>query len=193
MNNFRILVVDDDPVTRLLLEKKLTKADYEVSTAESGTKAIDLLSRQYFDVVLTDLMMPGGVDGIGVLESAQSKYSRTEVILITAYASVDNAVEAMKKGATDYLQKPINFEELMLRLEKISNLKKLTKAAGDLREAMDVTERNASLTIQDLEMTVSQLQNKLADIKQVLSKNGIDASKRVMTAQEILSSINLPS
>ncbi|MDY6974116.1 MAG: response regulator, partial [Thermodesulfobacteriota bacterium] len=189
MHNLKILVVEDDPVTRTLLERKLTNDDYEVSTAENGAAAVDLLSNQYFDVVLTDLMMPGGIDGIGVLESAKSRYSHTEVILVTAYASVDNAVEAMKKGAADYLQKPINCEELILRLEKISNLKKLAKAAGDLREAMDVTERNASLTIQDLEMTVSKLKNKLADIKQVLSKSGMDDSERVMSAQDMLSRV----
>ena len=146
-----------------------------------------IISEHSFDVVLTDLMMPGGVDGIGVLEAVKEKYSRTEVILITAYASVDNAVEAMKKGATDYLQKPINFDELFLRLDKISHLKKLMKDAGDLREAMDVTERSAGQTIQDLEMTVSQLQNSLFDVSHILSKNSIDAGTRVAMALDTLS------
>ena len=187
MTTLKILVVDDDPVTRLLLNKKLTKAEHEVETAENGVEAVDIISKCGFDVVITDLMMPGGVDGIGVLEAVKEKYSRTEVILITAYASVDNAVEAMKKGATDYLQKPINFDELFLRLDKISHLKKLMKDAGDLREAMDVTERSAGQTIQDLEMEVSQLQNSLFDVSHILSKKGIDAGTRVAMALDTLS------
>jgi len=89
---------------------------------------------------------------------------RTEVILITAFASVENAVEAMRKGAADYLQKPINHDELMLRLEKISSMNALIKNAGDLREAMDVTEQNAAATIQNLEMEISRLNRKLSEV-----------------------------
>jgi len=188
MNNLRILVVDDDPVTRLLLEKRLKNEDYEVETAEDGIEAVDLISKRYYDVVLTDLVMPGGVDGIGVLEAARARSDRTEVILITAYASVDNAVAAMKKGAADYLQKPINLDELMLRLEKIGNLRSLLKNASDLREAMDVTERNAGQTIQDMEMTVSRLRGKLSEVRDALTKEGIDPSGRVMIALRTLSS-----
>ena len=188
MKDLKILIVDDDPVTLKLLEKKLKKADYEVETAKNGIEAVQLISKKYYDVVLTDLMMPGGVDGIGVLEAVKERYSRTEVILITAFASVENAVEAMKKGAADYLQKPINFDEVFLRLDKISNLKKLVKDADDLREAMDVTEYNAARTIQELEMMVSKLDGKLAEINSVLAKQNIDTKKRVETALKMLSS-----
>ena len=129
MQSLKILVVDDDSVTRSLLSKRLAKADYEVTTAASGVEAVRLLAAEYYDVVLTDLMMPGGVDGIGVLESAKENHLKTEVILITAHGSIDNAIVAMKKGAADYLQKPINFDELSLRLEKIQNIKHLMKNA----------------------------------------------------------------
>ena len=69
---------------------------------------------------------------------------------------------AIQKGAVDYLQKPINFDELMLRLQRIKNMKKLVKDADDLREAMDITEFNAGQTIQNLELTVAQLQSQLS-------------------------------
>ena len=73
MQALKLLIVDDDPVTRSLLLKRLTKGEgeYEVETAEDGVAAVRLIARNYYDVVLTDLMMPGGVDGIGVLESAK--------------------------------------------------------------------------------------------------------------------------
>ena len=188
MKDLKILFVDDDPVTRMLMEKKMQIEEYETTIAVNGVEAVELISKYRFDVVLTDLMMPGGVDGIGVLQATKEKFPQTEVVLITAYASIDNAVTAMKQGAFDYLQKPINFDELFLLLDKISNLKKLDKAAGDLREAMDVTESNAAQTIQNLEMSVSKLNGKLAEIKSVLAKQNIDANKRVETALEILSS-----
>ncbi len=187
MKDLKILFVDDDPVTRKLMKIKLKMAEYELETAENGVEALNILAKRGFDVVLTDLMMPGGVDGIGVLEAVKEKYSRTEVVLLTAFASVENAVEAMKKGAADYLQKPINFDELFLRLDKISNLKKLVNDACDLREAMDVTESNAAQTIQDLEMSVSELNDKIFEIRHILSKENVDAAKRVSIALDVLS------
>ena len=185
MNNLKILVADDDPVTLLILEKNLKKVEYDVETARDGNEAFDLVSKYAYDVVLTDLKMPG-LDGIGVLEAVKAKHNRTEVILLTAHASVDSAVDAMRKGAADYLQKPVNTDELLIRLEKISNIKRLLKNAGDLRDAMDLTERSAARTIQDLEMRVSQLQDRISDIKNILSDEGIDSDGRIEEIRKIL-------
>lgn len=182
MQSIKILVVDDDPVTRNLLMKRLVKADYDVETAENGIEAVRKLTADYYDVVLTDLMMPGGVDGIGVLESAKEINLKIEVILITAHGSIDNAIVAMKKGAVDYLEKPINFDELFLRLEKIKNLKHLMKNANDLREAMDVTEQTSSETIQTLEMTVADLESQLSQIKAILSQQNVAPDQRIQMA-----------
>ena len=182
MQALKILVVDDDPVTRTLLLKKLQKADYEIDLAENGVEAVRMIANQFYDVVLTDLMMPGGVDGIGVLESAKEVSIKTEVVLITAHGSIDNAITAMKKGAVDYLQKPINFDELFLRLEKIRNLRHLMKNASDLREAMEVTEQTSSATIQNLEMTVADLEARLDSVRQILSQEHIPAEKRIQQA-----------
>jgi two-component system OmpR family response regulator len=182
MQALKILIVDDDPVTRSLLSKRLTKAEYEVRTAEDGVAAVHMIAENYYDVVLTDLMMPGGVDGIGVLETAKERNLKTEVILITAHGSIDNAIVAMKKGAVDYLQKPINFDELFLRLEKIQNLKHLMKNASDLREAMEITEQTSGETIQNLEMAVADLENRLNQIKTILGQEDLPAEERIRMA-----------
>ncbi|GAB6907861.1 Response regulator receiver protein [Desulfosarcina cetonica] len=186
MANLSILVVDDDPVTRALLTKRLANEDYTVETVENGLLAVDRLGQQFYDVVLTDLMMPGGVDGIGVLEAAKRINIKTEVILITAHASINNAIEAMKKGAVDYLQKPINFDELFLRLDKIRNLKMLIKNASDLREAMDVTEKTSAETIQDLEIMVADMNQRLTAVKTALAKTDIDAESRIRLVMQAL-------
>lgn len=184
MTSLKILVVDDDPVTRTLLTKRLIHQEHTVDIAEDGLVAIERIAQQFYDVVLTDLMMPGGVDGIGVLEEAKRVNIKTEVILITAHASVDNAIEAMKKGAVDYLQKPINFDELFLRLDKIRNLKMLIKNASDLREAMDVTEKTSAETIQDLEIMIAELNNRLASARAALLKENMAPETRIQMALE---------
>ena len=97
MGKLKILAVDDDPVTLLLIEKKLKRQGYDIETAKNGKEAVEYIEEQPYDVVLTDLMMPGSTDGIGVLDAVKIKYEKTQVILLTAYASVDTAVEAMKK------------------------------------------------------------------------------------------------
>ena len=186
MEILKVLIVEDDPVTRKLLEKKLVNEGYEVECANNGSKAIDLLSEKTYDVVLTDLMLPGNIDGIGVLEFSKSKREKTEVILITAYASVESAVETMKKGAADYLTKPINIDELLIRLAKISAMKSLAKNADELREAMDVTEKNASQTIHELEFMISDLQNAFSNIKGVLADEAINEHQRIEKALDLI-------
>lgn len=182
MQMLKVLIVDDDVVTRTLLIKRLRKAGYEVEGADSGVEAVRMISRCYYDAVLTDLMMPGGVDGIGVLESSKENDIRTEVIIITAHASIDNAILAMKKGAADYLQKPINFDELFLRLEKIQNLKHLMKSATDLRDAMQTTEQASSETIQNLEIAISELELRLSKVQSILARKDLSAEERIQKA-----------
>ena len=188
MNNLRILVVEDDPVTLNIIEKRLVKAGYEVETAESGVEAAELVVKRFFDVVVTDLMMPGGMDGIELLEATKARWNETEVILITGHATVDNAVEAMKKGAIDYLQKPVNYDELMLRLQRICTLKSLRKDASDLREAMDVTEVTAAQTIHNLEIMVSELRDSCATATRILADQGLEVNERVRNALKVLTS-----
>lgn len=182
MQALKVLVVDDDPVTRTLLTKRLSKDDYQVETAASGVDAVRMITHAFYDVILTDLMMPGGVDGIGVLETAKENNLKTEVILITAHGSIDNAIVAMKKGANDYLQKPINMDELTLRLAKIQNLKHLMKNASDLRIAMEATEQVSGETIQNLEMTVAELDQRLAAMRTTLERIDLPAQERITLA-----------
>lgn len=182
MSNLRVLVVDDDPIALAILSHRLKNQGYTVDTAENGQAAIEKLNQQFYDAVLTDMMMPGGISGIDLLEEIKRDYMDTEVILITAHASVNTAIEAMKKGAVDYLQKPVNFDELFLRLDKIRNLKTLVKNARDLREAMDVTEKTSAETIQDLEITASDLARRLEAVRAVLAKSDVRAEARIALA-----------
>jgi two-component system, OmpR family, response regulator len=186
MKNLSILVVDDDPVVRHLLVRRLLKENYRVQAAEDGYAAHKLLREHTFDVVLTDLMMPGDIGGIEVLEIAKEINSRIEVVLITAHSSVDTAVAAMKKGANDYLKKPINFDELFLRIDKIANMQSIYRTAQDLQQAMDATENAASKTIQNLEMQVARLQDSLDKVEIMLRDEQQTDDSRIHQALEII-------
>lgn len=187
MKNLTILVVDDDPVIRKMLEKRLEKAGYTVLIAEDGYQARKILPQQNIDVVLTDLMMPGAIGGIEVLDIAKSINPVTEVILITAHSSVDTAVEAMKKGAADYLEKPINFDELFLRLEKIASMQSIMRNAQDLSEAMNTTESTAAETIQALELKTAELQQHLDTLEELLKDEQHSPYDRIYKATDLLS------
>ncbi len=186
MKILSILVVDDDPVIRRLLEHRLKTEHYAVQVAEDGYAAENLLRTQFFDVVLTDLMMPGDIGGIEVLEIAKEINDKTEVILITAHSSVDTAVKAMQKGANDYLEKPLNFDELFLRLDKIANIQTILKNAQDLEHAMTTTESAASATIQSLEIQVANLRDSLDTVENILRNDELVDGDRVADALNVI-------
>ncbi len=121
-----ILVVDDEEIARKNLSHILIKDNYEVSTASSAKDASSVLEKTEFDIVLSDIKMEG-MDGIELLEKLRIKYPHTKVIMVTGYATVQSAIEAMKKGAFHYIAKPFRLEEVRetvkSALEKKSSLK----------------------------------------------------------------------
>ncbi|MEI6206693.1 MAG: sigma-54 dependent transcriptional regulator [Desulfuromonadales bacterium] len=117
MENVRILIVDDEAVIRDGLKRVLERESFAVETCSSGFHAIEILQKREFDLIITDLKMPG-MSGIEVLKSVRTLQPDIPVILITGYASIDTAVEAMKNGASDYISKPFAPDLLM---EKVRN------------------------------------------------------------------------
>lgn len=113
----RILVVDDELSIRLLLTEELGQEGYGVATAASGEEALTMLEVKAFDLILLDLKMPG-IGGLQVMEEARKLAPDTVVIMLTAHASLDSAVEAMRYGGHDYLIKPCSTEEILASVEK---------------------------------------------------------------------------
>jgi DNA-binding NtrC family response regulator len=112
----RILVADDDAVIREGLRRILTAEGYEVETASNGRAALERLEQKRFKLLVTDLKMPG-MSGLEVLQTLRNCQPELPVILITGYAAIDNAVEAMKNGATDYISKPFANEEIVSKVK----------------------------------------------------------------------------
>ena len=121
----KILIVDDHENTRFTLSMILKKEGFKLTEAESGQNAIQLINQENFDIVITDLKMEK-VDGFEILNHVKRVSSDTEVIVITAYASIDTAVKAMKLGAYDYISKPFKREEIILNINKVLEKRKLT-------------------------------------------------------------------
>lgn len=131
----RILVVDDELVIRESLHGWLKKSGYQVDTAEGGSAALAMLEKTPYDLLFLDIMMPV-MSGIEVLEVVKEDYPQTLVVMITAYGSVETAVQAMKRGANDYLMKPFDPDQLSLLTEKLMQQKRIMDENIFLREQM---------------------------------------------------------
>lgn len=116
MDTFRVLVVDDEEDFLETLVNRLGKRDIDATGVLSGEEAIKTMEEKLFDVVILDIKMPGGMDGIECLREIKKIQPLAEVILLTGHASVETSIEGMKLGAFDYLLKPIKLEDLMTKL-----------------------------------------------------------------------------
>lgn len=131
-----ILIVDDEEEIRNSLSIVLREEGYQCATAPNGAVAIEALKEHSFDILITDLKMPGA-DGIQVLEHALQRSSDMLTIIITAHASVETAIQALRKGAADYILKPLDFDEVILRIENLLKQKNLMQENKYLREQID--------------------------------------------------------
>ena len=113
----KILLVDDEEVILKGCSLHLEQTGYDVSTASSGEKAIELLQDRLFHAVISDLVMPG-IDGIEVIKEARNLYPNIGTIILTGYGDMHSAVKALRLGVDDYMLKPCNIEELLIRTER---------------------------------------------------------------------------
>lgn len=130
--NANILVIEDDPSLRRIMQLRMDHNGFTVLCVASGEEGVTALDRQPFDLVLTDLMLPG-ISGLDVLKHVKTQFPSTAVIVLTAFGTVETAVEAMKAGAFDYLTKPVDNEELMLAVNRALETARLREEVGNLR------------------------------------------------------------
>ncbi len=132
----KILVVDDEDSVRNMISVLLQKEEFDASGARSGEEALQFLSERTFDAVLCDVRMPG-MDGLEVLSTIRSLYPETTVIMMSAFGTVDLAVEAMKQGAYDYISKPFKTDEILITLRKARERESLRRENVQLREQIE--------------------------------------------------------
>src|SRR5574341_495423 len=161
-NGTKILVVDDEVGYRKVLYNVLTERGFNIKTAASGEEALEELKKQEFPVVIIDMKLPGGIDGLELLQRVKGMYN-SSVLIMTAYGGIESAVEAMRRGAFNYITKPFNIDEIHLNidrmiaqqriieenkylhseLEKVYGLKKIVGNSREIQKVLDMVSRVA--------------------------------------------------
>jgi two-component system cell cycle sensor histidine kinase/response regulator CckA len=143
----RILIVDDEPHMCESLQVLLAGRGFEVQTAGSGRHGLRALTRSSFDLVLLDLMLPD-MSGLAVLEHIRKEYPGVLVIIFSGYASIDSAVAALKIGAFDYIRKPVEYEELLKRVENALEQRRLTKEKEAIQWELDQSRKRYQFLVE---------------------------------------------
>ena len=123
MDNYRIMIIDDEKIVGDMAKMSLEHEGYHVETFLNGEAALARLNAERFDVVVTDLKMKG-IDGMEVLKTVKALYPGTKVIMITAFANLDTAIEALRGDVHDFFPKPVKIKELKVSIERALNVRK---------------------------------------------------------------------
>ncbi len=113
----KVLLVDDEKDFLDVMAQRMEARGLEITTAESATQALSIIEKEHFDAIVMDFQMPG-MDGMQALKAIKAKSPELQIILLTGYATVEKTVEAMKAGASDYLEKPVDIEVLTAKIKK---------------------------------------------------------------------------
>jgi len=132
----KILIIDDEPLMRISITDALTAEGYEAMGLESGREGMNFINKESYDAIITDLKLPE-VDGMEILRTALRCSPKNKVIMITAYGSVDTAVEAMKQGAYDYITKPFSMDELLIIVKRLIEFRELEYENIKLKNEID--------------------------------------------------------
>ncbi len=181
----RILVADDEDTIRQSLADVLAEAGYRVVTAADGRQAVDALQEHEIDVALVDVRMPE-LDGLQVLAHAAEHSPKTQVIIITAFGGVDAAVEAMRMGARDYVTKPFNFDDILMRIERVLNMRRLADENVLLRSELASQYRFEGIVGPSAALKeVLEMVRKLADTRTSILITGESGTGKELIARAI--------
>jgi DNA-binding NtrC family response regulator len=184
--HWQILVVDDEEVMRESLAAWLREDGYLVDTASSGSEAIEKARQTDFAIYFVDLKMPGGMDGIETMMQIRQLHAEASIIIITAYATVDTAITAMKEGAQEYIVKPCNPEEISLLVSRIIKVKNLQRENSILRKKLtrrysfgDIISKNARMC------DVMSLAHDVASLRSTVLIQGESGTGKELVARAI--------
>jgi len=188
MTKKQILIIEDEANMRHMLEVLLGKSGYEVKTATDGQEGLDAIERERFHFILCDIKMPR-MDGMAFLKSAKEKLIDTTVIMMSAYGTVDTAIEAMKLGAYDYISKPFKTDEVLLTLKKAEERERLKSENLRLKDQIQRIEKIynfSNIIAKSKEMqSIFDLIKKVADYKTTVLITGESGTGKELIARAI--------
>lgn len=158
-----ILLVDDEPGLRDVLEEQLVERGHRVQTADDGAAGADYVKRRLFDVVICDIRLPQ-IDGLSLFRKIRKEAPGTDVILMTAYSEVSQAVSALKEGAYDYLTKPFDMDELLLQVGRIDEVRSLRRELDNARTALG--DRNSATILVGQSPAIRRIQEMVKMVAQ---------------------------
>ena len=161
-----ILIVDDEPIIRDILIRKLTSSGYKPVAVENAFEAFDKMREKPFPVILSDIMMPG-IDGIELIKKVRVLYPDTAVVMITAVSNANAAIEALKHGASDYLIKPFNLEEIVISIQNALEKRRLIIENRGYQEHLEEIVKAQTAEIRGL---LSVEQQKTAELNKALAE-----------------------
>ncbi len=181
----RILIIDDELHLRNVLSIMLESAGYEVREASSGEEGLEAVSGEEFDAVLCDVRMPG-LDGMGVLAELRKNRPALPVIMITAFASVESAVEAMKAGASNYISKPFNEDQILIVIEKALEQYRIAAENRRLKkELWDKYDFSSIITASPKMAKILEIVAKVAETKSTILIQGESGTGKELLAKAV--------
>jgi len=185
MDHFRIAVIDDEAIVRREIKRALSKKPYEVETFADGESALARFAETEFDLVLSDLRLPG-MSGLDVLKAVRKHYPHCEIILITGHGSVDTAIEAIQAGAFHYITKPIKLAEMKALIQRALDKVTLVREKEALKEALYAQTRPAEIIGHSKTMLeVFRLIEKVAPLDSTVLIQGESGTGKEMVARAL--------
>lgn len=184
MRSLQLLIIDDEPAIRQILSNAATNAGHTVSVAANGAEALERLGKGDIDVAVCDIRMPD-ITGIEVVEKARSQGIDTIFLMMTAYASVDTAIEAMRAGAYDYTIKPLRTEDFLNRMERLADVIHLKSENKVLRELVKSQNSDTCATVSPAMKDIERLVLKVAPTDSTVLITGASGSGKGVIAQSI--------
>ena len=183
---YKILVVDDDYGIRSIMKDSLTNENYEVKIAESGEEGLNFIKNQHFDLVITDMVMPPGLDGIDLMEKALKINEDLGFIIITAYGTIKTAVDALKKGAFDFITKPFSVSQMTSRIERYFENYELKEENKKLKQELSYEKKFKRLVGKSKQMrTIYEQIEVVADSSAPVLLQGESGTGKELIAQAI--------
>jgi len=184
MRSLQLLIIDDEPAIRQILSNAATNAGHTVSVAANGAEALERLGKGDIDVAVCDIRMPD-ITGIEVVEKARSQGIDTIFLMMTAYASVNTAIEAMRAGAYDYTIKPLRTEDFLNRMERLADVIHLKSENKVLRELVKSQNSDTCATVSPAMKDIERLVLKVAPTDSTVLITGASGSGKGVIAQSI--------
>jgi DNA-binding NtrC family response regulator len=183
---WQILVVDDEEVMRESLAAWLAEDGYQVDTAESGKRAVEMAQETDYAIYFIDLKMPGGMDGIETMMDIRRLRKDAPVVIVTAYATVDTAISAIKEGALEYIVKPCNPQEISLLVERIIKVKNLQRENAILRQQLQRKYQYRDIVTKNPRMQeILQLTAEIASLRSTVLIRGESGTGKELIARAI--------